>query len=1782
MRTAPVLRSRRRWRGGVGLITAVAGALVLAVMAVTGSVAPGDGVHASGAVTPNGGVGPGDRAGEATGGPGDPHGRGAAPAAMASSPSDSGRPVVVGQAPPAPAGGVVLGNVPPGTQLSVDVVLAPRDPSALDSYAAAVSTPGSPDYRRYLTRGAFGARFGAAASTLSRVTHELQADGLRVGAPSADLLDLAVSGPAARLSAAFATPLVDYRLAGGRVAYANSRAPSLPADVARDVTSIVGLSDVVQLQPQVRTDRPVVPGSLPGVPGAPGVPGSTPSTPLSRHAQPSARTLQAHVSAPAPCSAARTDGTSYDAWTADQLAATYGFTSAYGDGDLGAGETVAVYELEPYLPSDVSAFETCYGITTPVTDINVDGGIDGNGTTGAGAGEAILDIEDVASLAPAASIAVYNGPNTGQGLIDTYRRIATDDTAKVVTTSWGLCETALVGSGEQSAESSIFEEMAVQGQTIVAAAGDSGSEDCRDVTSLTKTQRAALAVDDPASQPWVTGVGGTDLTAVGTPPTETTWNDRVEGYSGGGAGGGGMSATWSRPAWQTGPGTGTGTAREVPDLAASADPANGYVIYYKGAWTAIGGTSAAAPLTAALTSLVDDSCPTGPVGFLAPKLAAMGTAGGAMNDITTGNNDFTGANAGRYAATTGYDPATGWGSPSGSAWLTSACQSAVVSPSVVPATNLTGVSTTYITGFDTSSTGGLAKGDTVSITGPPGTVFPSSASDYSVATGSGPGTPASAAATFDVAGSATANAVVVTVPSAVPASTSVTVTAAHVTNAATAGVADASVSTTADGASAAVSMVLAGSASPTTSTVVAAPTSVAADGSGVATVTVTLQDAAGNAATGRSVSLAQGGGHSSISTSPAVSDGSGVVTFAVTDTTAEVVTFTASDTTDAVVLNGSGETPTVTFTSSAVSPSASSVSVAPASVVADGLATATVTVTLEDAAGDALVGRSVSLSQGGGHSVVTPSESSTDGSGVATFAVTDTTAEAVTYTAVDTTDRVVLNDAGETPTITFTPPPASPSTSSVSVAPASVPADGVATAVVTVTLRDDAGQVLSGRSVALAPGGGHSSITTSPSVTDSSGVATFAVTDTTVESVTYTATDTTDGVVLNGAGETPTVAFTSPPASPSTSSVSASPAMVPANGLATAVVTVTLRDDAGQVLSGRSVALAPGGGHSSITTSPAVTDGSGVATFAVTDTTVESVTYTATDTTDGVVLNGTGETPTVTFTAPTPGHASVVVSAPYAGVRATYAVSFTTPWAAPLAAGAAVTFTAAPGTEFPSAAGAFTLTAVSGRASVSTGPAVTQSGRTVTVRLASSTLTAGDTVTVSVAGVQNPDVGSAGDSLTVGFPSPNPSLAASYALFGPGYRVGFRTATSGGQVSSFESAPPMGSLAGVLNKPIVGMAATPDGKGYWLVAADGGIFAFGDAGFYGSTGNLVLNKPIVGMAATPDGKGYWLVAADGGIFAFGDAGFYGSTGNLVLNKPIVGMAATPDGKGYWLVAADGGIFAFGDAGFYGSTGNLVLNKPIVGMAATPDGKGYWLVADDGGVFTFGDAVFAGSTGGQALSVPITGMAATPDGGGYWLVTADGGIFAFGDAAPHRVRRRCGKRSDGRRGILTGVGTPPAPTFRHLDDVDWQRVKSIRTRDGGTASVWEKWLAFSPEPQYLSLWARWDPGMVVRRHGHNSPHVLIVLDGEMWCGDRHCPSGTHVELPMGAAFGPFTAGDEGVVLFEVMMGDPRSWGDDPGAFDAALAARGAVALPDPAIDLPPWLEDLRSKWVVEAE
>jgi Fibronectin type III domain len=185
------------------------------------------------------------------------------------------------------------------------------------------------------------------------------------------------------------------------------------------------------------------------------------------------------------------------------------------------------------------------------------------------------------------------------------------------------------------------------------------------------------------------------------------------------------------------------------------------------------------------------------------------------------------------------------------------------------------------------------------------------------------------------------------------------------------------------------------------------------------------------------------------------------------------------------------------------------------------------------------------------------------------------------------------------------------------------------------------------------------------------------------------------------------------------------------------------------------------------------------------------------------------------------------------------------------------------------------------------------------------------------------------------------------------------------------SAPSLDQLYGTVLT--VAPPNTPS-AGYWEVAADGGVFSFGAASFYGSMGGQPLDKPIVGMAATSDNEGYWEVASDGGVFAFGDAIFVGSAVGLESVGNVVGMAAGPSSHGYWIVAADGGVFTFGDANFRGSIGGQSLNGPIVAFVGTSTAKGYDLAASDGGIFSYGDAVFEGSAGNIHLNAPIVGLA----------------------------------------------------------------------------------------------------------------------------------------------------------------------------------------------------------------
>ncbi|MGH9019325.1 MAG: S53 family peptidase, partial [Acidimicrobiales bacterium] len=383
----------------------------------------------------------------------------------------------------------------------------------------------------------------------------------------------------------------------------------MPGSLAGVVEAVVGLGDLEAMAPQDR--RLPDAGAGAGAQDAPGP-----------HAGPS------------PCAAATERGT-----TATTLATAYSMTSLE-PADEGQGETVGIYELEPYLPGDISAFENCYtpSPTTVPTAVPVDGAAP---NAGPGTGESALDIEEVIGLAPKAAVDVYVGPNGGLGPLDVYAAMIDQDAAQVLSTSWGECEPA-AGTAVIEAEGALLSQAVAQGQTVVAAAGDEGSLDC-DVPGLSTD--SSLEVDDPASQPDVTGVGGTDLLVTGPPTSETVWNTGlIEG-----TGGGGVSRLWTMPSWQLGPGVenaatraddsytgqspcglssgaGTVSCREVPDVAALGDPNMGFATYFDGTWQAIGGTSMGAPLWAAVTALADEAlgAPGSRLGLLNPALYDAG------------------------------------------------------------------------------------------------------------------------------------------------------------------------------------------------------------------------------------------------------------------------------------------------------------------------------------------------------------------------------------------------------------------------------------------------------------------------------------------------------------------------------------------------------------------------------------------------------------------------------------------------------------------------------------------------------------------------------------------------------------------------------------------------------------------------------------------------------------------------------------------------------------------------------------------------------------------------------------------------------------------------------------------------------------------------------------------------------------------------------------------------------------------------------------------------------
>ncbi len=517
-----------------------------------------------------------------------------------------------------------------------NVALRSRNAAGEAAYVASLPNTASPHFHHFLSTTQFAARFGASSSSLSAVRSYLRGYGLTVGALSKGRVLLHVKGLTTNIARAFAAKVATVRRPNGVLAAQFVSTATLPGPLAHDVVGVAGLSSVVQ--PSTNIARAKVSGhaTLPST--CPSDGGETSSVP-----------------------------NSLGGYTVLQEAELYGLNTAWANGDTGSGQTIAIYELSSYDPSDLATYLKCYSLTPTITPIPVDGG-----PSGPLDDEPTLDIEEATALAPGAVIDVYQGPNNSAGPTDVYAQIADDNKASIVSTSWGTCEGD--PNGDPAAEQPIFEQMAAQGQTVISAAGDAGSSDCNGITNNN------LAVDDPASQPLVTGVGGLSVNNI-NPLDESVWLTPTKSGDAG-AGGGGISGLWSRPSWQTAPGIATDESmRLVPDLSTLADPSTGFIQYFTGTkagacrdgcpqgWNSIGGTSVGSPLVSALVAVSAQACGTSRLGFINPLLYAMASTG--FVDVTTGSNDLY--NVGGYSAGVGFDEASGLGSPNGAGFIAGLC-----------------------------------------------------------------------------------------------------------------------------------------------------------------------------------------------------------------------------------------------------------------------------------------------------------------------------------------------------------------------------------------------------------------------------------------------------------------------------------------------------------------------------------------------------------------------------------------------------------------------------------------------------------------------------------------------------------------------------------------------------------------------------------------------------------------------------------------------------------------------------------------------------------------------------------------------------------------------------------------------------------------------------------------------------------------------------------------------------------------------------------------------------
>ena len=440
-----------------------------------------------------------------------------------------------------------------------------------------------------------------------------------------------VSGSAAAVAAVFGTTLTRTSspdpVTGAAVGHRHRTGElTIPAVLDGIVVAVLGIDDRPQARAQFRIATPPPDAATPGA-GTPG--------------------------AAAPGAGAPGAG-----YTPPQLGQAYAFPA----GTDGTGQSVALVELGGgYAQSDLDAYFTGLGLGTPaVSAVGVDGGVNRAGKDPHGAdGEVLLDIEVAGALAPKATLVVYFAPNTDRGFLDAVATaVHATPTPTAVSISWGQSEDAWTAQARTALDQA-FIDAAALGVSVCVASGDNGSSD--------GATDGAVHVDFPASSPHALACGGTtvQLDAANTPVRETVWNDGA----GRGATGGGVSDTFPLPPWQTSVGVpnraGGGTGRGVPDVAGDADPATGYQVLVDGRRLVIGGTSAVAPLWAALVCRLSQGLGRR-LGLLHPALYAHTTAGvtpAGFRDITTGSN-------GAYPAGPGWDPCTGLGAPDGQALLT--------------------------------------------------------------------------------------------------------------------------------------------------------------------------------------------------------------------------------------------------------------------------------------------------------------------------------------------------------------------------------------------------------------------------------------------------------------------------------------------------------------------------------------------------------------------------------------------------------------------------------------------------------------------------------------------------------------------------------------------------------------------------------------------------------------------------------------------------------------------------------------------------------------------------------------------------------------------------------------------------------------------------------------------------------------------------------------------------------------------------------------------------------